>query len=253
MIYMPSTPLLSIIIPLYNCAPYLELAVKSIFRQDLAALGGPTEILIVNDGSTDGSGEIARDLAAHHPEITVIDQKNFGVSHAMNTGLRQAGGEIITFLDADDEYAAGALAFYVHELAALRQEFGELVMARGLLEYLQHDQVSGSWQPVGSGHSLASMITAAVSRATLAKVGYFDEELRAHEDLDWLLRAADAGIVMPVRERIVLLYRRHDGNTSHNATLMRDERAKMLRKNLRRKRLLMAQNISMEKSHRDTV
>ena len=89
---------ISIIVPVYNCAAYLERCVKSLIQQTYKDL----EIILVNDGSTDGSGDLCRRLAASDTRITVIDQENKGVSAARNTGLEASKGEMITFVDSDD-------------------------------------------------------------------------------------------------------------------------------------------------------
>lgn len=88
----------SFIIPVYNCKEYLPACVESI-----RAVGAESfEILLVDDGSTDGSGEVCDVLAAQYPEIRVIHQPNSGASAARNRGLRGAAGERILFVDADD-------------------------------------------------------------------------------------------------------------------------------------------------------
>lgn len=86
---------LSIIIPVYNTEAWLEKCV-------LSCLGGDAEIIIVNDGSTDGSLALARKLAAEHPDITVLTQENAGPGTARNAGLMVAKGEYIWFVDSDD-------------------------------------------------------------------------------------------------------------------------------------------------------
>lgn len=95
----------SIIIPVYNCKKYLSACVESI-RQIRA---NSYEILLVDDGSTDGSGDVCDDLAARYPEVRVIHQANGGVSAARNRGIREAQGDKILFLDADDTIDSGAL------------------------------------------------------------------------------------------------------------------------------------------------
>ncbi|BCM94375.1 putative glycosyltransferase EpsJ [Abditibacteriota bacterium] len=234
------SPLLSIIIPLYNAAPYLEMAVQSIYRQDLATLGGTAEVIIVNDGSTDGSGEIARNLAAQHPEIKLVEQQNRGASSARNAGIKRARGEIICFLDADDEYPDGTLAFFLRELEALREQFGELVMVRGQVQYLQHIEADAKWQTKAAPVALSVVTANAQTHATIEKIGFFDEELLGPEDTDWLLRAEEQGIVMPLRECVTLLYRQHETNMTRDVAFMRAEKIKMLKKCLHRKHALRA-------------
>jgi len=103
---------LSIIVPIYNVAPYLRKCVDSLLQQDYDNY----EIILVDDGSTDGSGALADSLAtspsnhlatsplafSHSPKIRVIHQPNQGLSGARNTGIKAATGEYIEFLDSDD-------------------------------------------------------------------------------------------------------------------------------------------------------
>ena len=93
-----SLKLVSVIIPAYNAEHTLEKAVTSAASQTHENL----EILVVNDGSTDGTLALAERLAGKDSRIRVLDRKNGGVSRARNEGLLAAAGEDITFLDADD-------------------------------------------------------------------------------------------------------------------------------------------------------
>ncbi|RYX82446.1 glycosyltransferase family 2 protein [bacterium] len=232
-----SSPLFSVIIPLYNAAPYLEMAVASVLRQGIKAV----EIIIVDDGSTDGSGEIARELAQRHNEVRIIKQENGGVSNARNAGIRRCRGEFVCFMDADDEYPEGTLTFFEEELKALRQQHGEMVMVRGMAQYMRRSEVDGGWHGQEAPIALSLVTANAQTRATVERVGFFDEELRAQEDLDWLLRAEERGVVMPLRERVTLLYRQHESGLAHNAALMQSEKVKMLRKSIQRKHARRAQ------------
>ena len=86
----------SIVVPLYNKAPYIETALRSVLDQSIADF----EVIVVDDGSTDGGAEIVR--ALDDPRITVIRQTNGGVSRARNVGISMAQGEWVAFFDADD-------------------------------------------------------------------------------------------------------------------------------------------------------
>ncbi len=90
----------SVVIPVYNVKPYLERCVQSVLRQTYKDL----EIILVDDGSTDGSGEMCDDIATRDQRICVIHQENQGLSGARNTGIHHATGEYIIFLDSDDEW-----------------------------------------------------------------------------------------------------------------------------------------------------
>ena len=89
---------ISVVVPVYNCAPYVERCIRSILAQTHTNL----EIICVNDGSTDDSGKILGKLACEDTRVRVIHQKNAGASAARNTGIDAATGELITFVDSDD-------------------------------------------------------------------------------------------------------------------------------------------------------
>ena len=108
---MSATPLVSVIVPAYNAARFLPHAVESIRRQDYL----PLEIVIVDDGSTDDTAEVARDLGS---DIRYVYQPNAGPAAARNRGLEQARRELIAFLDADDEWPPDKLRIQVGRLLA---------------------------------------------------------------------------------------------------------------------------------------
>lgn len=95
---MNSQTLVSIIIPVYNVAPYIEECIKSIQEQTYSRL----EIIIIDDGSTDDSGEICEEFAKNDGRIQVIRQKNSGVVTARGRGVERASGKYIVFVDGDD-------------------------------------------------------------------------------------------------------------------------------------------------------
>lgn len=103
--------LLSIIIPVYNVEPYLRECLDSVFAQDLT----DSEVIAVNDGSTDGSRAILEAYKAGYPEVlTVVDKVNGGLSSARNAGVEVARGDYYYFLDSDDWIKP-------HAIASLRQ------------------------------------------------------------------------------------------------------------------------------------
>ena len=91
---------LSIIVPVYNVKAYLERCIASLLDQDLDR--SEHEIILVDDGSTDGSGTLCDELAARETNIRVIHKENGGLSSARNAGIAVAGGDYIQFVDSDD-------------------------------------------------------------------------------------------------------------------------------------------------------
>ena len=91
-------PRISIIIPIYNVAPYLSRCIESILKQTYT----DWELLLIDDGSQDDSAEVCRRYAVRDVRIRFFEQKNAGVSAARNRGLREACGDYVTFVDGDD-------------------------------------------------------------------------------------------------------------------------------------------------------
>lgn len=103
---MKNEVLLSFIIPVYNVEPYLVECINSIKNQMTAQC----EIILVNDGSTDSSGDICCKYANEDIRIRVIEQKNMGAAAARNTGLHSASGKYVTFVDSDDRISANSVS-----------------------------------------------------------------------------------------------------------------------------------------------
>ncbi len=105
-------PRVSVVVPIYNVEPYLERCLDSLATQTYADL----EIVMVNDGSTDGSAEIAEAFSARDSRFRLVEQPNRGLSAARNTGIDEAGGEFLAFADSDDIVAPAAYELLVGAL-----------------------------------------------------------------------------------------------------------------------------------------
>ncbi|MEY8215109.1 MAG: glycosyltransferase family 2 protein, partial [Colwellia sp.] len=97
---------ISIVVPVYNVESYVEDCLLSIKNQVFEDF----EVIVVNDGSTDASLSVVERVVAGDSRFTVISQENGGLSVARNTGVRNATGEYLTFLDSDDKFSDGALS-----------------------------------------------------------------------------------------------------------------------------------------------
>ena len=105
--------MLSIIVPVYNVAPYLRSCLQSISEQRLENF----EVLLVNDASRDNSMSICRDFCSEHAEFRLLNhERNLGLSEARNTGLRAATGEYVTFVDSDDLLAPDTLRMVMEDV-----------------------------------------------------------------------------------------------------------------------------------------
>src|SRR5258706_9408116 len=124
---MPDPLLVSAIVPLYNPERFLAQALDSALAQTWRNL----EIVIVDDGSTDGSAQIADDYARRHPRaVRVIHQRNEGMCHARNTALAAARGDCFALLEADDVW----LPHHLHECVAELQRYPQVVLVHADVE-----------------------------------------------------------------------------------------------------------------------
>ena len=97
-------PLVSVCISVYNGEDHLRKCLDSVLSQDISSM----EIVLVNDGSTDGTSEIMHEYQDRFPEIRIIEQENRGLAQGRWTGVKNSTGSYITFLDADDYLLEGA-------------------------------------------------------------------------------------------------------------------------------------------------
>ena len=124
---IPDRPLVSILIPLYNQVKYFPACIKSVCRQTYTNL----EIIVVNDGSTDCSPQLAYDWAAYDSRVRVIDKENEGLAFARRDGYLAATGEYVFFLDSDDKLPPRAIELLMN---AIQKSRADIVM--GLYDYL---------------------------------------------------------------------------------------------------------------------
>ena len=94
-----SSPVISVVIPVFNAEEFIELAIESVMVQPVSEV----EVLCINDGSTDGSWNKLQELQKKHSNLYIYNKENTGVSDTRNYGLSLAQGEFVLFLDADDE------------------------------------------------------------------------------------------------------------------------------------------------------
>lgn len=135
---------ISVIVPVYNVAQYLSQCVSSILSQDY----GDLEVILIDDGSTDPSGEICDQYAAKDSRVRVIHQKNGGAAAAKNAGLRLAAGEYLAFVDSDDYLEPGAYGFLMKTLLeagadAVQGSFREIYRNRAEEQRISEETLEG--------------------------------------------------------------------------------------------------------------
>ena len=199
---------ISAIIPVHNGEQFLAGAVQNIIEQAYE----PIEVIVVDDGSTDGTAEVARKLSE---KIRYVVQPNRGPSAARNRGLQLACGDAVAFLDVDDRWAPGA----INILARVLEQKPSVEIAQGLIQQMRWD---GSRDRDGAPvffkasepYQFISIDSALYRRSVFDKVGPFDEDLWENEDTDWFFRAWECNVSKLVVEEVTLYYRFHGGNMS---------------------------------------
>lgn len=227
---MPDSILVSIIVPFYNGAKYLPQTIASLRRLDYPKL----EIILVDDASTDNSLVLAISQADGVDNIQVLQHEtNQGPAVARNTGLEVACGEIIAFLDVDDEWPEGS--FDVRLECLCNNPTTDIAL--GKVQCLRETSSESGTQRELSVPFVCFNIGAAFYRRTVfQKVGVYDPQLRFGEDTDWFMRAREAGIGLLVLPQTTLYYRLHEGGMTSGKSVNELNITQVLKRSLDRRR-----------------
>ncbi|MBE1426376.1 glycosyltransferase involved in cell wall biosynthesis [Desulfomicrobium macestii] len=181
--------MITVVVPLYNKAAHIERALRSIQRQTYE----PAEVIVVDDGSTDGGGDIVR--LFEMKGLRLISQKNLGVSAARNRGMSEAGTDLIAFLDADDEWLPSHLDTLVRLFRAFPDKglYSTMHFIRDGIEFFEPASpfsendgfclVEDFFGSFAAGLSLVNSTTAAVPRMMALAEGGFPAGVRRGEDI----------------------------------------------------------------------
>lgn len=203
---MRSSPQISIIIPAYNAEQTVRRALDSVLAQAYADV----EILVVDDGSTDGTADVVR---GYGEKVRLIQQGNAGAGAARNRGVAEARGEFIAFLDADDAYLPGRLE--KGRAPMLADDTIAMTHCQCLLCYPDgREEISGKrfrsmqlFRPERMLHPLyQSTPSATLRRSVFLELGGFDETLQTREDHDLWLRVREKYREVYVEEPLVRVY-----------------------------------------------
>ena len=196
----------SAVIPVHNCRRYLAEAIGTALAQTHL----PCEIILVDDGSTDASAEVAKGFGGR---VRYYRQEHAGIGAARNHGVELAQGEFLAFLDADDLWAS----FKTEAQLKVFATHPEIDMVFGLTQqFISPDIDAGTGNPFvcpaepSQGQMAGSML---IRRDAFLRVGLFDPGLRVGEFLDWYLRAQALALKPFFLAKVVLRRRIHGNNT----------------------------------------
>lgn len=209
-------PLVTVIIPCYNHARFLPIAIKSVLNQTY----NPIEIVVVDDGSTDNT----KDVALGFTEIKYIYQENAGLSATRNKGLQESKGDYVLFLDADDFLYPKAVSINIDYFLAdptLAFVSGSYDNAdeRGNITTEYKVSVENDHYCRLLDYNYIGMIATVLFAKWIFKEFLFNTDLRGCEDLDLYLKVTRKYPVLHHTEKIAV-YRRHANNMSSNNAMM---------------------------------
>ncbi len=225
---MDNQPLLvSVIIPAYNGEKYLAEAIENVTNQDYQ----PLEIILIDDGSTDKTAEIA---AEFKNSIRYISQQNSGPAAARNRGISMANGDVIAFLDVDDLWSDDKLKLQADYLA----NNPSVEIVQGLIQNLKISPLTNDnvaiFEKEYHPYNYINLGSGLYRKLVFDKIGLFDESLRYAEDVDWFIRAWENSISKVVLKQVTLFYRKHRENMTVGKTLTELGFVKIFKKHLDR-------------------
>jgi glycosyltransferase involved in cell wall biosynthesis len=210
-------PAVSIIIPAYDIAPYINETLESVFAQTFSDF----EVVLINDGSPD-TEEFERALEPYRDKIIYLKQENRGAAAARNCGLRRARGKFVAFLDGDDLWAPSYLE---EQLKFIEAGNYDLVYADALIvgdsplagrTFMETAPSEGEVTTRSLLLAKCNVITSGVvaRRQLVIDAGLFDETLRNSHDFDLWVRLAKFGAKLAYQRKVLLTYRCHEGSLS---------------------------------------
>ena len=222
-------PLVSVMIGAYNAAPYLGEAIESALGQDYE----PIELIVVDDGSTDGTADVARSFA----QTKLIQQENGGNGAARNRAVENASGELYAFLDADDRFTPGKLSLQKGALDAdpgLDMVFGHV--REFLSPELDEETRASLRPPAAEPMPWTAPNLMLIRRESFERVGLFTTTVRVGVTVDWFARAQEAGLRHTILPEVVLERRLHTQNNGLRESASRSQYLEVIRQAMERRR-----------------
>jgi glycosyltransferase involved in cell wall biosynthesis len=221
----------TVIIPVFNGEKYIAAALESVRAQTRPV----EEVIVIDDGSTDGTVEIVESF----PEVTLLRQLNQGPSVARNWGIKQARGDYLAMLDADDLWPPNRQEIIAGMLDA-EPSLGIVMGTQKLL--VEPGAALPYWVPEGDletidPEQLPRPTGAFVARRSVyGVVGLYEEAMHHAEDTDWFLRSRDLGIVWAMIPDVVLIRRIHGANLTYDTAAQHRALFEVLQRRMARRR-----------------
>lgn len=222
--------MVSVIIPAHNAALFLSDAIESVLQQTRPA----AEIIVVDDGSTDGTRIIAESFMPH---IRYFHQPQAGIGAARNRGIEAAHGSYLAFLDADDRWTQDKLAGQIPVL----DENPEIDGVFGMVQQVSDEEwkIKLAEPEAGGEQKSAGLLPGAmlIRRSAFLQVGYFSTDVKLGEFVDWYLRAQERGLKFSKSPELVLWRRIHQTNSGIIYQADRTDYLKIIKRTIDRRRL----------------
>lgn len=231
----------SIIIPAHNAEKYIEQCIRSVLSQN----SNDYELLVIDDGSTDHTGAIVRNMAEQNSAISIMRISHSGAGAARNEGVRRARGEYVIFLDADDYWMNPGLLKHLRE--KLHHRDVDVVMFQ-MDKYTENGKLLKKYRKgpfpsdkefyrlkevyetlVSDGQVLASSCNKCVRRALLKEKHIVFQEGGLAEDIDWVLQLFSHVKSISFLDEISYAYRQHKGYSASNDTQGPEYQARMVK------------------------
>jgi glycosyltransferase involved in cell wall biosynthesis len=225
------TPLVSVIINVYNGEAYLAEAIDSVQAQTYAH----RELIVVDDGSTDGTAGVA---ARYGDALRCLRQENAGIGAARNLGIEHARGEYLAFLDADDRFVADKLE---RQLAAFAEDPSLDMVFGHVREFLSPDlapEIAARIRPAVEDAPWRMTNLMLVERDAFHRAGPFSTTLKVGVGVDWYARATEVGLKELVPAVVVLERRLHAANNGILQQAARPQYLRVLKEHMDRRRRL---------------
>lgn len=222
-------PVVSVILPVYNGEKYLAEALNSVLAQDYR----PLDVIVIDDGSTDGSASIAKSYGS---AIRYEYQSNKGLSFTRNRGVELAKGEYLSFIDADDLWTENKVS---SQLSAFHSN-PDVDMVFGTVQQFYSpeikEQVQAQFRYIHETMPGYLAGTLLIGKETFHKIGPFSTNLKVGEFIDWYAKVKEQGLKELMLTNVLLKRRIHTNNMGIRDRIHQKDYLRLLKASLNRRR-----------------